>query len=126
MSGTLNLSSNPLSRITVGNLDDMGYVVDYSNADPFTAADLDPSCVCRRRNLRDEARTKTEQEPLSDELRQYAIRKGQEILRRTRLMGIRSRTFGRDGDAIYVGDLGVSVLVLQGRTVHGVFVTREY
>ncbi|GAX19822.1 hypothetical protein FisN_11Lh309 [Fistulifera solaris] len=38
--------SLPLSRITVASLEDMGYVVDYDAADPYTAADLAPSCVC--------------------------------------------------------------------------------
>lgn len=36
----------PISRVTIGSLEDMGYEVDYSAADPFTAADLSPSCTC--------------------------------------------------------------------------------
>lgn len=38
--------SLPISRVTVGSMEDMGYEVDYSAADPFTAADLGPSCRC--------------------------------------------------------------------------------
>ena len=36
----------PISRVTVGSLDDMGYEVDYDQADPFSASDLNPSCRC--------------------------------------------------------------------------------
>lgn len=36
----------PISRVTVASMEDMGYEVDYSAADPFTAADLGPSCKC--------------------------------------------------------------------------------
>lgn len=52
MTGFLT-GNTPISRITIGALEDLGYGVDYSKADPFTAADLDPACSCvRRRNLR--------------------------------------------------------------------------
>ena len=40
---------NPLSRITVASLDDLGYTVDYSNSDTFDASHIDPSCICNRR-----------------------------------------------------------------------------
>lgn len=36
MTGFLNLSSNPLSAITIESLRDMGYVVDVTVADPYT------------------------------------------------------------------------------------------
>jgi hypothetical protein len=36
----------PISRVTIGSMEDMGYEVDYSAADPFTAADLSPTCQC--------------------------------------------------------------------------------
>jgi hypothetical protein len=32
--------------VTVASLQDMGYVVDFSAADPFDVSKLDPSCVC--------------------------------------------------------------------------------
>ena len=42
MTGGTDLSSNrePLSRITIGSLKDMGYKVDFNQADPFTIDDL--------------------------------------------------------------------------------------
>jgi hypothetical protein len=38
MTGWLSGSSNPLSRLTVGSLDDMGYTVNYGAADGFAAS----------------------------------------------------------------------------------------
>jgi Leishmanolysin len=44
-------ATNPLSRITIGSLDDMGYDVDYTRADPYGAANLNSACRCGRRGL---------------------------------------------------------------------------
>ena len=52
--------SQPVSRITIGTFQDMGYEVDYNQADPFTIADLGvcgPSCPEHgRRGLRQRER----------------------------------------------------------------------
>ncbi|WP_459556606.1 beta strand repeat-containing protein [Lacunimicrobium album] len=37
MTGFLNAGVNPISRITVGQWEDLGYVVDYTAADPYAA-----------------------------------------------------------------------------------------
>ena len=49
MTGFLT-GDTPISRITIGALEDLGYGVDYSKADPFTVADLNPACSCVRRH----------------------------------------------------------------------------
>jgi hypothetical protein len=36
MTGFLNPGVNPISRLTIGSLQDIGYVVDYAAADPYT------------------------------------------------------------------------------------------
>ena len=41
-----NQSTHPLSRISIAGLDDLGYSVDYSTADTFTADDLNKNCKC--------------------------------------------------------------------------------
>jgi len=38
MTGWISTGANPLSRLTVGGLDDLGYPVSYGGADPFTGA----------------------------------------------------------------------------------------
>lgn len=137
----LDVGVNPLSRITVASLEDMGYEVDYSSADPYGTDDLDPSCVCRRRrNLwdgehgevlmleteKEDGRRALENEPLKEELRQYAIRAGQKILRESSVpkepSGVASES---SGDAIYVGDQQVSIFMRQGERIYGVIVTKD-
>jgi hypothetical protein len=46
------IGDNPISRITVGWLDDLGYEVNYSQADPFDSTMLGTTagCNCKRRN----------------------------------------------------------------------------
>jgi hypothetical protein len=59
MSGFLSGSAQPVSRITVGSFEDMGYLVDYSQANPFTTADLEVCgsyCPEARRGLRQRER----------------------------------------------------------------------
>eukprot|EP00543_Licmophora_paradoxa_P009220 CAMPEP_0202469224 /NCGR_PEP_ID=MMETSP1360-20130828/77847_1 /ASSEMBLY_ACC=CAM_ASM_000848 /TAXON_ID=515479 /ORGANISM="Licmophora paradoxa, Strain CCMP2313" /LENGTH=232 /DNA_ID=CAMNT_0049094501 /DNA_START=143 /DNA_END=838 /DNA_ORIENTATION=+ len=36
----------PLSRVTIGTIEDLGYSVDYNAADPYDTEDIDPACVC--------------------------------------------------------------------------------
>ena len=131
MTGELSIDGNPLSRVTVATLDDLGYQVDYSTADPFGTANLDPSCVCRRRtNLWDGEHGQVlhlgpsdqralRRKPLREDLRQYAIQQGKKILEKSAHME------NLPGDAIYVGDQRVSIMMLQGDQLYGVMVTRD-
>jgi Leishmanolysin len=45
----------PISRLTLAALQDIGFNVSYAKADAYSTSDLDPSCVCkkRERSLRD-------------------------------------------------------------------------
>jgi Leishmanolysin len=120
MTGYLNSGFNPLSRITVATLQDLGYTVDYSTADAFTRNNLNASCVCRRRTLMDMMHGETHQlglrvpgvqrRRLSDEAYNAAMTYGQAILA--------SRKFGSllvlgdmSADVAYVADKVVNVLV---------------
>jgi hypothetical protein len=46
LSGTLELS-----RMTVATLDDIGYSVEYGQADPFLVSQVRSSCICSERRL---------------------------------------------------------------------------
>jgi len=46
LTGFLTTVINPLSTMTIGSLEDLGYEVDYDAADPYTASDINPSCLC--------------------------------------------------------------------------------
>lgn len=39
-------SDLPLSRITIAGLEDLGYQVDYGEAEAFDVSNLNPSCIC--------------------------------------------------------------------------------
>lgn len=80
---------NPLSRVTVATLDDLGYTVDYGAADTFDASHLDESCICNRRDLQllPEDSTNTQdirrmqlQELDTNSVRQRAIDLGTKLL----------------------------------------------
>lgn len=44
-------NENPVSRLTVATLDDLGYSVNYGAADNYDASHLSESCICNRRHL---------------------------------------------------------------------------
>ena len=45
-------ASNPFSRLTIGAMEDVGYVVDYSQADTYTSANMNlANCPCNSRRL---------------------------------------------------------------------------
>ena len=46
MTGTITQGFSPMSRVTVGSLADIGYAVNYDAADPYTSADINPTCQC--------------------------------------------------------------------------------
>lgn len=95
MTNTLSNTANPLSRISIGTLEDLGYTVDYTQAEPFDSSSLDPSCRCdqSRRSLHGTAAAATKEEPRSlqeteadAQTREQAIAYGREFLQ-SRVMG---------------------------------------
>jgi Leishmanolysin len=53
MTGFLNGGLNPLSKISIATLDDLGYTVDYSSAEKYERGNVLSSCLCNRRALTD-------------------------------------------------------------------------
>lgn len=113
MTGLLTGTELPLSRITIGTLEDMGYQVDYTQADAYTAADVDSGCVCSRRVLEETQQLglgspETKPRRLSEAARAVAVAYGTAELKR------RSEAFKglRVTDTYtYVGDKVISVIV---------------
>ena len=129
MTGFINLNgANPLSRLTVAGLQDLGYVVDYSGADSFPASSVNSACRCNlRRSLATNIRqlsspsssTTTragtnQRRKLSEEMENYAISQGQAFLReQSQRVGAGARVDEGDETAsIFVGDQFVSVWVI--------------
>jgi Leishmanolysin len=143
--------TGPMSRITIGSLEDLGYSVDYSRADPFTAADLGPGCTCstRQRYLR----TTTTKKPttvldmshgttiplgfinsrdqkqaaprrrLSEEAYAEAVQAGLDYLSEQEHTPAQAKQI--PSGVKYVGDKVISVLVEDGGTVFGVLVRAQ-
>lgn len=56
MTGFLSGDTQPISTITIGALNDIGYNVNYNNADPYGRNDMHGTCFCNRRltNINDD------------------------------------------------------------------------
>lgn len=52
-------STNKVSKITLGALEDIGYTVDYSQGEDFTSDDIPESCKCTTRRLGQGSTTST-------------------------------------------------------------------
>lgn len=95
MTGYINYDgSNPLSRLTIATLEDLGYEVNYSEADFFSRLDIASDCRCGffrdRKSLvqqiyptaeGEKSRESSQRRKLSDEMEKYAIEKGRAFLR---------------------------------------------
>lgn len=95
---------NPLSRVTVATLEDIGYTVDYTAADSYDASHLDPSCVCDRRDrsLSDQTIHSGDRQTVRTLLsgaRQKAVEFGKRILD-SRDMGLSGRFSSKEGGTI--------------------------
>jgi hypothetical protein len=68
--------------MTIASLNDLGYTVDYSQADAFGKSDLNPSCTCGRRSLQATkvAKSPPPQRRLSPKGRQEAVLYGKRLL----------------------------------------------
>jgi hypothetical protein len=134
MTGYLNHGSTiPLSRITIGSLEDIGYHVNYNEADAFTRNDVSPSCLCNRRllehgavrYLRSTADDAEAPRPgarrLSEEARQVAANYGLGVLEQRS----RSHHVAVPEGAEYVGDRLMAVLVKDGDSIFSVVVRRD-
>jgi Leishmanolysin len=139
MTGYLNPTGtvkNPLSRITIASLADLGYEVRYTSADSYTKKDLNPSCVCskggrgRGRQLQWSNATgpieaiHRQRRQLSAEAHAEAVQFGKNILAQTKLpTTVRSSSSGKSEDFVFVGNREVVVYVEEEGSFFDVVVT---
>jgi len=130
MTGYLSGTSQPLSRITIGSLKDLGYSVDYSVADPFGSSDLDtcPVCGTRKLSVLDHPHGETRQlgirgmkqhRKLSPTIRQSAIEEGLKFLQSAATKSAAPEGFE------YIGDQIVSVIVVDEGNIFSVVVKSD-
>lgn len=132
-----NTGDQELSRVSIATLEDMGYVVDYSQAGPFSADMLDPSCVCSANAVQDadesfkatiEAGSTFHKDSrslqASEQARQQAIDYGKARLKKkSSAYSIElGNSYQRDG-RIYLADKVVVVLYFDGDDIKSVIVT---
>jgi hypothetical protein len=139
MTGFAN-ATNRLSRITIASLEDLGYDVNYTNADSYTADNLNPNCRCRRRrNLNDMIHGETYQfdyqipseqrRQLSDDAHDMATSYGKKILSDRQTSGSlfvnNSFLIGTNPDIQYVGDKVIVVFVIEDDNIFDVTVQAD-
>jgi Leishmanolysin len=117
---------SPLSRLSIAAVQDLGYNVDYSRANPFGREQLDPLCTCPKRRRLGSFNDSTKRNGrrrrrrrLSEAAHALAVQAGLDYLQG-------NRAVADAADAIpglrYVGDTIVSVLVADHGNVYGVLV----
>jgi len=130
MTGYVNYDApNPLSRLTIASLQDLGYQVDYSEADSYGRANIASQCLCGlRRGLvatkhhvvpgTNSTSGKTlKRRKLSDGMKEYAIEQGRAILQKQKMLAAEQSLNARDGNdgdpnaPKFIGDQYVSVWV---------------
>lgn len=129
--------SLPMSRVTIGTLEDLGYVVNYDAADAFSADNLDESCRCNDndgRNLLEtnsNNRARRQQTERKLFLSEAGLAMAQKAgLDHLRIMTQDKSTFvsnqenGRN-DVTFVGDKFVHVFFSENNVVHDVLVWAE-
>jgi len=130
MTGTISLfsaSTQPLSRMTIATLEDIGYTVDYSTADSYTAADMASFCKCTSRRLgapeveEGGGGRRHRRRQLTEENLNNAIAYGQSIL--ANFTGTQIVAPGNEGEPIEV--YKVVVFYEQDGFVHDVHVTAD-
>ena len=130
MTGYVEKGVSPLSRITIGSLQDLGYAVDYSAADSYGRGNL--NCTCNHRSLYDMLHGETRQlslgipntvrRVLSDDMHEAAMVYGRSVLKERSLS---PNLFRRYGDFTYVGDKVVSVLMKEDDVFFSVVVKQQ-
>ena len=137
MTSFIDRGLNPLSRITIATLDDLGYTVDYSTADSYGRSDVASTCTCGQRLLSDEtthgkvrqlgtSHKSTPRRSLSEEARVAALTFGRETLEQRQAKKAFFQRDNADGildDMLYVGDKMVDVFVEEDGAIFDVTIT---
>ena len=120
MTANLTPGYQPLSALTIATLEDLGYSVDYSQADFYDARYMDRECVCNRRRLgHSHAQSTTpKRRKLSKEGEQAAVAYGA-----ARITEVQAKNMDLGSDL----ELNPTVFVMyaEGDEIHGVHVVPD-
>jgi len=133
-------SELPVSRLTIAALEDVGYQVNYNEAEPFNASKMSSSCLCsnniRRRKLNEASSfledvaatpaslssSSSSSRMLSEEGRAMATKYGKDILA-TREENSSNSLFPLPDNVGYIGSDIIYVMYEEHGTLHSVLVT---
>lgn len=126
-------TNTSLSRITIGSMEDLGFVVDYSTAEAFSAQDIAPSCrqLCPARNLIEgesegaandaENASRSKRRQLSAEGYTKAVDFGRSTFTTDNIFARRPLVPGTK----YVGDQMVYILYMEDNELYSIQVQQE-
>ena len=138
MTGFIKSGLNPLSKITIATLDDLGYTVDYSTAESYSRNDVNSTCTCNGQRLLSDAtkintahqlgtsHKSTRRRSLSEDGYQRAVNYGQAILLQRQIerkSSLRADFAGTPDEFLYVGDKVLVVFVEEEGALFDVTVT---
>lgn len=113
----------PLSKLTIANLDDSGYEVDYSVADVYNGSDT--TCCFDSGNIASVAASKPSNPEPSEEAMAAAVAYGRRKLNENKPPASLASGEPSDDGYIYLGDLITVVLFLENGHIFDVHVTKE-
>jgi hypothetical protein len=108
----------PISRVTIAGLEDLGYGVDYRSADPFTVNSLNEDCVCDPLTGQAPGNVVVQEPTASRTARTAALAYGRALLTQRAAMQVVG-----DSETVYIGDQVVSIAYLDQGVVSYVVVT---
>lgn len=131
MTPTKSEFASPLSALTIAVIEDLGYTVDYSQADAsFTRADLNASCVCDNsvsNTTNAILKRRLEEQPQqSDEGQTKAIKYAKKELKEMNKKAMTSIMNGPNADRRGVNIPGMSIVYLdEDGTIRSVYVSND-
>jgi hypothetical protein len=123
-----NQTTFPLSRMSIASLQDAGYTVDYSQADAYGRADLNPNCTCgsgRVLSTTTVAKGAPPPRRLSSEGHRAAISSGKMLLAKEQAQRDLAGRSEQDASVQYVGDQMVTILYMENGHIYDVVVRRD-
>jgi len=121
MTGAIDSDFNAISILTIASLEDIGYEVNYTAADPYDGSNTGGGCCLPSITVEIVQNHPT----LSEAGRAAAIAYGQEELRKSQLTGDTMQYMQEESDVLYIGDLFTAVLYQEDGWIHEVKVARD-
>jgi hypothetical protein len=112
---THTLGEKKISRVTLGALEDLGYVVNYTAADPYGRSDIGTCSGCNRRNLKEggsknDASKKSKTSCHSGMVHKRAVRHGRKMLGDVHDHYMKQPTEHKSEELTFVGNQRITVM----------------